>query len=153
MTSLFLDIGTGELLIIVALAVVLLGPEKVPPLAKKAARVVRFLKQVANNATSQIKAELGSDYEDLSIEDLKPRNLVQQILPDEKAELSDLRAELDNMRTEVARLQLQTGAALKRAPLPSPEAVASTESPPDAQSTTQRLVSESLSDKIGGQPQ
>ena len=114
MTPLFLDIGTGELLIIIALAVVLLGPEKVPPLAKKAARVVRFLKQVANNATSQIKAELGSDYEDLNIADLKPRNLVQQILPDEKAELSSLRSELDKMRTEVARLQLQTGAALKR---------------------------------------
>ena len=123
MTPLFLDIGTGELLILVVLAVVLLGPEKVPALARKAARVVRFIKRVANNATSQIKAELGSDYDDLNIEGLKPRNLVQQILPDENHELAALRAELDGMRTEVARLQLHTGTTpRKTAPETTPPA-------------------------------
>jgi len=138
----FLDIGAGELVVLVILAAVLLGPERVPGLARKAAKIIKFLRGVANNATEQIKAELGSDYADLGIEDLKPKNLLQQVLPDDvraelkgalpddmksemkqllpndiQSEMKALRAELEGMRTEVARMHLQTGAPLNTAVL------------------------------------
>jgi sec-independent protein translocase protein TatB len=155
MTPLLLDIGTGELLAIIVLAVVLLGPEKVPALAKKAARILRFLRRVANTATDQVKAELGPDFDALKIDDLKPKNLVAKILPGEdeilpqstQADMESLRAELEGMRTEVAKMQLQHGGrihpvtapSLVTAPpltavpspvaVPSPEAVTSSSTP------------------------
>jgi len=113
-TPLLLDIGTGELVVLIVLAVILLGPEKAPGLAKKAARVLRFLRHVANNATEQVKAELGPEFSDWTVSDLKPKNLVQRALPaDARSEMDALRAEMDNMRTEVARLRLQTGGDLR----------------------------------------
>jgi len=109
-----LDIGAGELFALVVLAAVFLGPEKVPALAKKAARIIHFLRGVANNATDQIKAELGPEYADLTIEDLKPKNLVQKLLPGEvQDEMTALRAELAAMRSEVTQLQKGTVGDLK----------------------------------------
>ena len=106
-----LDIGSGEVIAIVVLAAVLLGPERIPPLAKKVGRVLGFLRQVANSATDQIKAELGPEYADLTLSDLKPKNLVQKIIPDDvQDEMNSLRAELASMRTEVAKLQNETAA-------------------------------------------
>ena len=104
-----LDIGAGEVFAIVVLAAVLLGPEKVPALAKKAGRVLSFLRRVANTATDQIKSELGPEYADLTLSDLKPKNLVQKIIPDDvQDEITSLRAELASMRAEVAQLQHET---------------------------------------------
>jgi len=115
MTPLLFDIGTGELLLLVVLGAVLLGPEKVPELAKKAARVLGFLRKVANNATDQIKAELGPEFADVTLKDLKdlkdlkPGALVAKILPsDMQSEMDSLRAELAAMRGEVDRLHHQT---------------------------------------------
>jgi len=109
-----LDIGSGEVIAIVVLAAVLLGPEKIPPLAKKVGRVLGFLRKVANSATDQIKAELGPEYADLTLSDLKPKNLVQKIIPDDvQDEMASLRAELADMRTEMDRLQAETGAEVQ----------------------------------------
>ena len=114
MTPLFLDIGTGEFIAIVVVAAVLLGPEKIPPLAKKVGRVLGFLRHVANSATDQIKAELGPEYADLTLADLKPQNLVQRIIPsDVQDEMASLRAELAGMQAEVLRLQKQTSQDLQ----------------------------------------
>jgi sec-independent protein translocase protein TatB len=148
MTLLLLDIGTGELIALVVLAALLLGPDKVPGLAKKAARVIRFLKKVANNATDQIKSELGPDYADLSISDLKPKNLIQRVLPaDMHSELDVLRSELDGMRTEMARLQLRTQSDIRRGlaaapavpppPDPAPQPVAEAEPTATAEAADQ----------------
>jgi len=108
-----LDIGSGELLALVILAAVLLGPEKVPEMSRKAARILRFLRRVANNATDQIKAELGPEYADLHLDDLKPKNLVERVLPsDMQSEMDALRAEIAGMRAEVGQMQRQTEAEI-----------------------------------------
>jgi len=112
MTPLLLDIGMGELLVIAVLAAVLLGPERVPGLAKKAGRILRFLRGVANNATDQVKAELG-------VEDL-----VGQVLPGGlQSEMDALRSEMAGMRTEVARLQLASGGRIRRPVVSPPDVV------------------------------
>ncbi len=97
------DIGGAEFLLIVVLAVLLFGPEKVPELARKAARVLHYLRGIANSATSQLKDELGPEFADLKASDLQPRNLVQKLLLNDiqddlngiKSELSEVRDELD----------------------------------------------------------
>ena len=120
MTPLLLDIGTGELVALVVLAAVLLGPEKVPGLARKAARIWRFLRGVANTATDQIKAELGPEFADLTAADMKPKNLARRLLPtDVQSEMTALRGELSRMQTEMALLKSQTDGAVRQAVEPA----------------------------------
>ena len=138
-----LDIGGGELLLLVVLAAVLLGPDRVPPLARKAARILRFLRGVANNATEKIKTELGPDVADLNIKDFTPAGIVQGLLPTgPDPELEALRAEVEGMRTEMARVQLTTGRPLTRprpvaVPPPTPDVEPeATDQPPTDDPTT-----------------
>jgi sec-independent protein translocase protein TatB len=107
-----LDIGTGELVALAVIAAVLLGPEKVPDLARKAGRVFAFLKGVANNATDQIKQELGPEITDLA--ELHPKKLIAGVIPnDVSSEMEELRTELLAMRGEVARMKRETEQATK----------------------------------------
>jgi len=109
-----LDIGAGELLAMAVLAALLFGPEKLPDLAKKAGRVLGFLRGIANNATDQIKTELGPEFADLKVDDLKPANLVTKIMPgDTTSELASMRAELESMRTSLAQLQKDTAGEVR----------------------------------------
>ena len=111
-----LDIGMGELFVLAVIAAVVLGPEKVPPLARKLARVLGFLRKVANDTTDQIKTELGEEFADLKVSDLHPKNLVQTILPDGLT--SDMRSEMEALRSEVAALRSQTASLQLAGPGP-----------------------------------
>ncbi|KMT64659.1 Sec-independent protein translocase protein TatB [Catenovulum maritimum] len=53
-----LDIGFWELVIIAVLALVVLGPERLPSAARSIAKTVRNLKQTANNLKSELNHEL-----------------------------------------------------------------------------------------------
>ena len=69
-------LGAGEIAVIVIVAVILWGPEKLPEVARKAARIINFLRQVANNAQTSVRSELGPDFEDFDITD--PRGSVRR---------------------------------------------------------------------------
>lgn len=64
-------LGAGEIGVIIVLAVILWGPDKLPELAKKAARLIRFFRQVANDAQVTVRSELGPGFEDFDITDPK----------------------------------------------------------------------------------
>jgi sec-independent protein translocase protein TatB len=135
MTPMFLDIGMPELVAILVIAAIFLSPEKIAPAARKAAKIVRFLRGIANNATDQIKAELGPEIGDLApgieLADLNPASLVSTALDGEISELRGvggelltLREEMSAMRTEVTKLRLQAGAPLipprvRQTPMPT----------------------------------
>ena len=59
MTPLLLDINAPEFLLLLVLAVILFGPERLPDLARKAARVVRYVRTMAGSAQEQLSRELG----------------------------------------------------------------------------------------------
>jgi len=99
-------IDAGDLLVIVILAAVLFGPEKLPELVKKVSRVIRFLRNVANSATESIKSELGPEFADLTPADLQPKRLVQRLV------LSDVQDDLDDIKTQVTGLQSQLTSSL-----------------------------------------
>ena len=65
---------SGEkLLILGILAAFLLGPERLPEYARKFAQFIKSLRRMADNASTQLKSELGEGYEDVDWRKLDPR--------------------------------------------------------------------------------
>jgi sec-independent protein translocase protein TatB len=76
------DIGTGELLALAVIALLVLGPEKLPKYAAEAARFLRQLRTMANDARTEVTRELGPELDGLDLRDLNPRSLVRKHLLD-----------------------------------------------------------------------
>ncbi|HEV2928257.1 MAG TPA: sec-independent translocase, partial [Propionibacteriaceae bacterium] len=99
MTPLLLDINAPEFLLLLVLAVILFGPERLPDLARKAARVVRYIRTMAGSAQQQLSRELGPGFEDLDFRDLNPRTFVQKhLLDDVEPIIADVKSEITDVR-------------------------------------------------------
>lgn len=85
-------IGTGEVLALAVIALLVVGPDKLPKLAADAARMLRQLRQMANTAKEDVRRELGPELQDISLDDLNPRSLMRKHLLDDV----DLDADLDD---------------------------------------------------------
>jgi sec-independent protein translocase protein TatB len=104
MTPLLLDINAPEFVLLLVIAVILFGPERLPDLARKAARLLRYLRTIAGNAQQQLSKELGPEFENVDLRDLNPRAFVQKhllddvepIIADVKAEVSDAGKSIKN---------------------------------------------------------
>ena len=72
------DVGLLELAVIALVAVVVLGPDKLPDLARQAAQLLHRARGLANNARDELRSELGPDYADLQLRDLDPRTIVRK---------------------------------------------------------------------------
>jgi sec-independent protein translocase protein TatB len=83
------DIGLGELAIIALVAVLVLGPERLPEFAAQAGRFMRRMKGYADVARDELRRELGPEYSDLELRDLDPRNLVRKHITDAMALADD----------------------------------------------------------------
>ncbi|PKQ31689.1 MAG: translocase [Actinobacteria bacterium HGW-Actinobacteria-2] len=87
------DINAPEFLMLAAFAVIIFGPEKLPELARKAARLLNYFRNIANDAQGKLRAELGTDLADLNISDLHPKALLASTLLDPvKAEVTAVTA-------------------------------------------------------------
>ena len=73
-------VGLPEFAVIAVVAVIVFGPDRLPDLARQAARIVRQLRAVANDARDELRAELGPEYADLELRDLDPRAIVRRHL-------------------------------------------------------------------------
>ncbi|WP_313812653.1 sec-independent translocase [Glutamicibacter sp.] len=69
----FLGINGGEFIILAILAVVILGPEKLPEYAKKLANLVKEVRRMANGAKEQLREEVGDEVADMDWRKLDPR--------------------------------------------------------------------------------
>ena len=83
----FFGINESELLIIILLAVVILGPERLPEYAAKLARGVRSLRAYAEGARTQLQEELGPDFKEVDWaaydpRQYDPRRIVREALSD-----------------------------------------------------------------------
>ena len=67
---------------LVLLAVLMFGPEKIPGFARKAARVYKYLMNIATGAKDQLADELGPEFRDLSLADLNPKTFISKHLLD-----------------------------------------------------------------------
>jgi sec-independent protein translocase protein TatB len=67
------DINGWEVIVLAMVAVIVLGPERLPVYAAKLARSVRQLKTLADGARAQLKEQLGPDFDDVNWRQYDPR--------------------------------------------------------------------------------
>ncbi|MGL4831458.1 MAG: sec-independent translocase [Propionibacteriaceae bacterium] len=85
-----MDINAGEFIVLIVLALVIFGPEKLPDLARKAARIFHFLRGIANNAQDKVREQLGPEFADLDLRHLDPKTFVRDtLLGDDFSAISD----------------------------------------------------------------
>jgi sec-independent protein translocase protein TatB len=71
-------IGVPEFAVILVVALLAFGPDRLPDFARQAGRMVRQLRSFANNARDDIRAELGPEYADFQLNDLDPRKAIRK---------------------------------------------------------------------------
>lgn len=149
-------LGIPEVLVLIVAAVILFGPEKLPELVRKAARVINYVRNIANNAQNQISSELGPEFADFDIRDPRgsiKRHLLDQVEPimsdvkeeisdtkkvfeDTGEDLADIRGELDDLGTDINELSQGEQARAEQTgtdqiePAAEPEPVSEPESEP-----------------------
>lgn len=110
-----IDFNIPEVLLLGVLAVIIFGPEKLPELAKKAARIVAYLRRIGNDARVQLREELGPEFDDIRLADLNPKTFVQRhiLSADEVDDLRQIREDaLDS--GQLVRDQLAAVSELSR---------------------------------------
>ncbi|MEU1279895.1 sec-independent translocase [Streptomyces sp. NPDC005805] len=93
----FNDIGGLELVVLVVLAVLIFGPDKLPKVIQDAARFIRKIRAFSENAKDDIRSELGPEFKDFEFEDLNPKAYLRKQLAenDDLKELKELRSSFD----------------------------------------------------------
>ena len=76
----FFDFGAGEIIGLLILAVILIGPDRLPHFAVDAAKFVKRVREVATSATNELKENLGPGFEDLTPTDLNPKTFLKRQL-------------------------------------------------------------------------
>jgi sec-independent protein translocase protein TatB len=98
-----IDFNASEIVILVVLAVIIFGPDKLPTLARKAARVLSYVRNIANDAQGKLREELGPEFSNLNLADLNPKALVASALVDPvKSEMATVRSTISETVSEVS---------------------------------------------------
>ena len=71
-------VGLPEMVVILLVAVVVFGPDKLPDYARQAGRMLRQLRSFARAAQQDLRDELGPEYADLKLTDLDPRVAIRK---------------------------------------------------------------------------
>lgn len=99
-------INTPEFFLILLIAAVVIGPERLPTYAAQFGRVVRELRNMARGATEKVKEEMGDSFGDLSDLDPRqydPRRILREALADDVKPQSAAMAQSDVMPQRAPR--------------------------------------------------
>ena len=85
----FIDINGYEILILLVIAVIVLGPQNLPEYAAKLAQLVRRARGYADTARSQLREQMGPDFDDIDWKaydprQYDPRRIVREALLDDE---------------------------------------------------------------------
>lgn len=72
------DFGFGEIIGLVILALILVGPDRMPRVASDLAKMIRKVRSMTNTATAEIRENLGPGFEDLKPADLNPKTFIKR---------------------------------------------------------------------------
>ena len=126
-----MDFNLWEITGLVVLAIIVFGPEKLPELARKAARVLNYLRRIGNDARGQLRKELGDEFADISLADLNPRTFVAKHLlsGDEVEDLRQIREEA-LASGQIVRDTMDEAWGKERKPADAPDAADATPGDP-----------------------
>jgi sec-independent protein translocase protein TatB len=131
LTPLLLDVNAPEFVLLLVLAIILFGPERLPDLARKAARVVQYVRTLAGSAQDQLSKELGPGFENLDFRDLNPKSFIQKHLLDEvEPIMADVKAELSDVSATVTGAAGDVTAAIDGARNSEPDVAAAVSAQP-----------------------
>jgi sec-independent protein translocase protein TatB len=83
------NIGPFELAVLAIVGLIVLGPDRLPGLAKDAARLLRSLRDMATGARQQLRDELGPEFADVDLRNLNPRTVMAKaVFGDEMPDLT-----------------------------------------------------------------
>ena len=108
-------IDAAELVLILVLAVLLFGPEKLPEFSRKAARIYVYLRGIANNTQNTLREQLGPEYADLELTDLNPKTFVKKHLSQEVAAIEEAKREIEEMRKQLEQASNNVEGEVKEA--------------------------------------
>ncbi len=77
------DVGLAEAMVLIIVAIFVFGPDRLPDVARQAAKLVRSARRTLSSARSQLSDELGPEFSNLDLRDLDPRALVKKHLLDD----------------------------------------------------------------------
>ena len=83
------NLGLPEILLLAVVALVVFGPERLPRAARDAAKVIRQLRAMSQQAMADVKGELGPEFADLDLRSLHPRRLIADHLMGDDNELHE----------------------------------------------------------------
>ena len=86
-----MNITGWEFILLIVLAVVILGPERLPEYAAKLGRLVRQAKMMAESAKGQLREQMGPEFDDINWRQYDPRQydprrIVREALMDDPAQ-------------------------------------------------------------------
>jgi sec-independent protein translocase protein TatB len=99
------NIGGWELIVIILVGLFIFGPDKLPKAISDGVRMLRQLRDMARNATSDLSRELGTD---IQLEDLNPKTFLRKHVlseDDEAAIRKPLRGIYDDLRGTADRVK------------------------------------------------
>jgi sec-independent protein translocase protein TatB len=91
------NLDSWKLLVLLLVAVLIFGPDKLPKAIADGVRMLRNMRDMARNATSDLSRELGTD---IQLEDLNPKALIRKHLLSEEEERT-LRKPLEDLYRDV----------------------------------------------------
>src|SRR3954454_14694600 len=69
-------------MVIIVVAIVVFGPDRLPDFARQAGRMVRQVRKFTESARDEIREELGPEFSDFGLSDLAPRRAVRKYIDD-----------------------------------------------------------------------
>jgi sec-independent protein translocase protein TatB len=76
------NIGAEKLITLAVIALILIGPDRLPQFAAEAAKILKKIRSISQSATAELRENLGPGYEDLQVGDLHPKKFIQKHLND-----------------------------------------------------------------------
>ncbi|MCL1885236.1 MAG: twin-arginine translocase TatA/TatE family subunit [Dehalococcoidia bacterium] len=101
MNILGLGISWMQLAVILLVASILVGPEKLPSYARKAAKIIRRIRKITSSVTSELSKSIGLDDEDSGVSSVKQD--ISDIRKSLEKDISDLKNTFSEQSTAISQ--------------------------------------------------
>src|SRR3954447_22104135 len=91
-------INGWEFIILALIALVVIGPDKLPRFVSDAGKMIRQVRRMARDAQAEVREQLGPEFADIDMSDLNPKRFVSKHLLDDSLDDIDLSLDDDDDR-------------------------------------------------------